>query len=345
MKKWALLVYLFILLLALMPSINAQEGEDLETYCYNCHINQEDPRINTPPKEWKDSIHSKNAVGCDQCHGRFHTQIRENLTRRDYVLACLRCHKFDGSSPMSPSSDFYQLAELVGSESEIKITFSHGTSGISKASLKEGKPEPPVCADCHNPHGTRSVSEAESWVSHQEVTETCGGREGRECHDSENVSEAYSMVNAVVTFEESFHGKLKTTGVEEAAGCKDCHAQNYTMAHNILPQTDPSSPVHESNVGKICAGCHGDLMLTAWITSGTLHADSSRLHLRGGIPTSVKYKTGGYYIGPFFFGPFDVVVYTYKFMVFLLLMVMTIMLSLFTLDLARKISEGREHRK
>lgn len=337
----AFFIPFFIAVFLLFP-LHAQDSVPLWDYCYNCHINQEDARLNIPPREWSTSIHNERGVTCDQCHGLFHTKLRDVLTKRDYVIACLRCHKLDGSEPRSPDSDFYGLASLFeGTSSDVK--FSHGIGGISRDSLHDGKPEPAVCADCHEPHGTKKVDDPSSWVYTDNVEETCAGRGDRKCHDNDEVAEAYGIVNAVKTYEESFHGKQKVIGMKKVPICTDCHAFNSSVAHAIKSKMDPSSPVNMENVGQVCSQCHGKLMLTAWITPGTLHADSTRLHLTGGIPTSIKFKKGGYYVGPFYFGPFDIVVYTYRFMVFLLLMVMSLMLSLFTLDLARKISERRHH--
>ena len=71
------------------------------------------------------------------------------------------------------------------------------------------------------------------------------------CHgDSALMKKSNLTTVAVETYEETSHGKIRKLGVP-SAGCADCHG-----AHNILPEEDPKSSIHEENLKKICSKCH-----------------------------------------------------------------------------------------
>jgi cytochrome b subunit of formate dehydrogenase len=54
-----------------------------------------------------------------------------------------------------------------------------------------------------------------------------------------------------VSYTNSIHGILKARGEEAAPSCVDCHG-----SHNILPPTNPKSPLYYSNLIKTCGECH-----------------------------------------------------------------------------------------
>jgi hypothetical protein len=56
------------------------------------------------------------------------------------------------------------------------------------------------------------------------------------------------------TYQDTFHSQLGLLGgYVETARCWDCHG-----AHNILPESDPNSPVNPANLIKTCGRCHAD---------------------------------------------------------------------------------------
>lgn len=60
--------------------------------------------------------------------------------------------------------------------------------------------------------------------------------------------------DVVATYQESVHGQARAEGVQEAAGCADCHGS----PHGIRKARDPSSSVYHLNLPRTCGACHGD---------------------------------------------------------------------------------------
>ncbi|HVN84507.1 MAG TPA: cytochrome b/b6 domain-containing protein [Candidatus Binatia bacterium] len=63
--------------------------------------------------------------------------------------------------------------------------------------------------------------------------------------------------DAVSAYNESVHGKARASGFTEAAVCGDCHGN----IHEVVPHTDPASPVHFSHLAATCAHCHANAAL------------------------------------------------------------------------------------
>lgn len=55
-------------------------------------------------------------------------------------------------------------------------------------------------------------------------------------------------------FNSSVHSKARYGGDADAPSCQSCHG----MAHDIVPVTDPSSPVSKKNLPDTCAACHSN---------------------------------------------------------------------------------------
>lgn len=96
------------------------------------------------------------------------------------------------------------------------------------------------CVSCHKnaetfPH--KPLDPQEKITTKADLNEKCAS-----CHQG-YVVESYNR---------SFHGIAVTNGYEDAAGCTDCHGD----VHNILPASDPNSPIAAANLAKTCDSCH-----------------------------------------------------------------------------------------
>lgn len=90
----------------------------------------------------------------------------------------------------------------------------------------------PVCADCHSPH---NIVAPESLEFRRSIIDLCS-----RCHGGRSD-----------TYLDSYHGKAFVLGKTDTATCTDCHG-----GHEILPESDPGSRVHEDNLVAMCGECH-----------------------------------------------------------------------------------------
>jgi formate dehydrogenase gamma subunit len=86
------------------------------------------------------------------------------------------------------------------------------------------------CVDCH-----KDVKESPHQAEPKKIT--CV-----DCH-----------ADAAKAYQHSFHAQQKKADGTPAATCVDCHAS----AHDILPASDPKSPINHANIPATCGHCHG----------------------------------------------------------------------------------------
>lgn len=79
-----------------------------------------------------------------------------------------------------------------------------------------------------------------------------------ECHADVEVMNFYGIrTDQLARYKTSVHGKkLLLEGDNRVAACSDCHGY-----HDVLPVSDPGSPVYPSNLPKTCNQCHGNAKL------------------------------------------------------------------------------------
>jgi predicted CXXCH cytochrome family protein len=105
--------------------------------------------------------------------------------------------------------------------------------GIHGKAVVAGNLNAPVCTDCHTAHG---IVEPTSADFRMQSTPVCGS-----CH-----RDKFS------TYRDTFHSQLGLLGgYVETARCWDCH-----QAHEVLPTSDPRSPVAAANLVTTCGHCH-----------------------------------------------------------------------------------------
>jgi hypothetical protein len=144
--------------------------------------------------------------------------------------------------------------------SDLECLFCHGKSNIfqitSDGAVRSVYVDPEewsqdihqrskmVCVDCH--------TNANPYVHFREgfIDVDCA-----RCHPEEE--EEYQK-NIHLTFTTITSGK-------ELPSCHHCHSRHY-----VLPQDNSSSSVHESNVGKTCAECHAEVMMTGLLKGASL---------------------------------------------------------------------------
>jgi hypothetical protein len=228
----------------------AREAGSVEAAsCTDCHGTHD-----IRPKSDPDSMthHLNIAATCARCHGNAEIIARGNLPR-DMTRAfadsihgtvleksglmvaptCTSCHgAHDIRSPGDPQSrvGMGNVASTCGSCHEGIARQFEG--GVHAAVLKTGSRTAPACQTCHTAH---SISRSESRGWQLSVINQCGT-----CH-AERMS----------TFRDTFHGQVSSLGARSAAGCADCHG-----AHEILPASDPMSPIAPANLVKTCGQCH-----------------------------------------------------------------------------------------
>jgi cytochrome b subunit of formate dehydrogenase/nitrate/TMAO reductase-like tetraheme cytochrome c subunit len=148
------------------------------------------------------------------------------------VLSLLFCacsaraqHKLKDEDCLSCHSDATMTTDVNGAKVSLFVDakkLKHSIHGSMFA-----------CVDCH-----KDVKSLVHETTPQKVT--CA-----QCHADDH--DAYSH---------STHAKITKSG-KPAAGCEDCHGG----VHEILPSTDPKSPVNHANIPYTCGRCHGQKFL------------------------------------------------------------------------------------
>ncbi len=107
------------------------------------------------------------------------------------------------------------------------------------------------CIDCHARNGDMTTilqaSHPSSTVNRNNIAETCG-----RCHGDKSVMQGSGISDRpFLSYRESVHAKALAQGNTSAAVCTDCH-----NSHDILPASDPRSPIAKVNIPATCSKCH-----------------------------------------------------------------------------------------
>jgi nitrate/TMAO reductase-like tetraheme cytochrome c subunit len=164
----------------------------------------------------------------DSIHGR--ALMRSGLTVAPSCVSCHGAHDIASKTESASKVHRLALADTCGACHEgIERQYVGGRHG---GLVQNGDPRAPVCADCHSAHGIQRADEA-GWKV--EVISECG-----HCH-----------TDKLHTYRDTFHGQVTELGFARVATCADCHG-----AHEMLPASDPRSPVSAARVVATCQKCH-----------------------------------------------------------------------------------------
>lgn len=231
---------------ALPVSVHANAGKQV---CMTCHA---DVHAIVPVKNPKSPVYPLNMPRtCGACHGdkkfardhnlpdvysQYMDSIHGFALTRDGLLVAATCSGCHGSheilDPKNPKSRTNRVnipATCGGCHQGIEQSYAAGSHGKALAA-KNAKA--PVCTNCHSAHQIANVNDASFQMK---TTATCGG-----CH-----KEKFG------TYRDTFHSQVSALGFVETAHCWDCHGE-----HEVLPKSDPKSPVAPANMVRTCGKCH-----------------------------------------------------------------------------------------
>jgi hypothetical protein len=164
----------------------------------------------------------------DSIHGR--ALLRSGLTVAPTCVSCHGAHDVVHKTESASRVHRSKLAATCGGCHEgIKLQYVGGMHGTL---VQNGDPRAPVCEDCHSAHAITRV-DAEAWKV--DVIRECG-----HCH-----------TDKLGTYRDTFHGQVTELGFARVATCADCHG-----AHQMLPASDPRSPVSADRRVQTCQKCH-----------------------------------------------------------------------------------------
>jgi cytochrome b subunit of formate dehydrogenase len=154
---------------------------------------------------------------CHRSHGVFPADDERSSVHAAQVgETCAACHRFIGE----------QLRQSVHGPQP-------GPEGTAQQAAPGSKVTPAAtCTDCHQGH---DQPHPDSPRFRRQIPGACGN-----CHAE--LSKGYGI---------SLHGQLSDLGYGPAAECADCHG-----SHNIVPLSDPSSPMAPENRMETCRRCH-----------------------------------------------------------------------------------------
>ena len=128
--------------------------------------------------------------------------------------------------------------------------FAEYKESVHGRAVAEGLRDAPVCTDCHGEHDILGPDQPNSVISAARLSfATCG-----RCHGDERLARKFGFpADRLPSYADSYHGLAARSGALTVANCASCHG-----VHNILPSTDPRSPVHKANLAATCGKCHLD---------------------------------------------------------------------------------------
>ena len=194
--------------------------------CFTCHEDDASARANGSPVVVKPAVYDASV----------HSE-----------LACVDCHQ-DLAKAEFPHAETLAKVDCAVCHAETADKYK---AGVHARARQGGSPYAASCSDCHGKHDTKPQSDPTSTTHHLAQAATCG-----KCHgNAEIIAKGGIPADVTKLFADSIHGKvLARSGLVVAPTCSDCH-----RAHDILPPTDPKSPVAMANVPSTCGRCHEGL--------------------------------------------------------------------------------------
>jgi predicted CXXCH cytochrome family protein len=231
----------------LTGSVHANRAEHP---CTSCHG---DAHAIFPKSDPRSAVYPLNIPHtCGACHGNggmankhglpsvyplYIDSIHGFALSKEGLLVAANCQSCHGShhilSHKDPQSPTYKanVPKTCGNcHAGITADYMGGVHGKAVAA---GHLDAPVCSDCHTAHAIEQPTAA---AFRMQSTPICGN-----CH-----KDKFS------TYRDTFHSQLGSLGgYVETARCWDCHG-----AHNVLPASDPRSPIAPANLINTCGRCH-----------------------------------------------------------------------------------------
>jgi len=218
--------------------------------CTSCHG---DAHSIFPKDDPRSAVYPLNIPRtCGACHGNDAMARKHGLPNvypmyidsihgfalsKEGLLVAANCQSCHGShhilSHKDPQSPTYKanIPKTCGN-CHAGITANY-MGGVHGKAMSAGNLKAPVCTDCHTAHAILQPTEA---AFRMQSTPICGS-----CH-KEKLS----------TYRDTFHSQLGSLGgYVETARCWDCHG-----AHDVLPASDPRSPIAKANLVATCGRCH-----------------------------------------------------------------------------------------
>jgi predicted CXXCH cytochrome family protein len=203
--------------------------------CLDCHAkpglrktlaNGESLSLYIAPEQFANSMHNGSAAGCGGCHSQIDEQTH-GKAGHESAMASKRSHAVES---METCRDCHQK------------TMKKYEDSVHSALLHTGSAKAPLCADCHNPHATKSQKQASPTGSPDDVL--C-----QQCH--KEVAKAFTA---------SVHG---TDG--ENLECKDCH-----RTHDIK-----AASAGDHLRGQ-CLSCHKEAVTShaTWLPNAGRHLEA-----------------------------------------------------------------------
>jgi len=217
--------------------------------CLDCHGNPHGMRAKIDPKSRVYPLNLPRT--CGTCHGNpelakkygfpdvyplYMDSIHGFALTTDGLLVaatCASCHgAHDILSRKDPKSRTFHKnvpATCGGCHAGVQAAYLAGAHG---AAMIAGRPNAPVCTDCHTTHEIAHVAIANWQVK---TVATCGN-----CHK-----------DRLHSYRDTFHGQVTQLGFVATARCWNCHG-----VHEILRASNPKSKVAPANLPTTCGKCH-----------------------------------------------------------------------------------------
>lgn len=242
------------------------EGEKDAPWCKDCHGSHDIKGVNDPqsityrlniPKmcavcHQNPEITKRYNIPVKEPYKLYHLSVHGIAIEQKGLMEAAVCTDCHGAHTLQPAEDprseiyKYNVPETCGKcHSDVTETYEESVHGKA---LAEKLPNAPVCTDCHSEHNILPPENKASTIYGANLSKTTCPR----CHSAEYLSEKYGIISQKKTpFLDSYHGAASRAGVTVVANCASCHGY-----HDILPSSDPKSPINKNNLDKTCGKCH-----------------------------------------------------------------------------------------
>lgn len=213
--------------------------------CLDCHARNNDQTTILRAEDPGSTVNRANLPQtCGTCHQDYQASFQHSIhglkldenENRQKAASCADCH---GSHSITSGRDIGSPTNRLNTASAVCIKCHQDTVADYQISahgtaLRSGNDKAPSCITCHT-----AVSHLDAPLSLRDFNmrsvTTCSS-----CHEAQAPS-----------YRDTFHGRANALDFKPAASCADCHTP-----HRNLPESDPRSSVHISNLAQTCSACH-----------------------------------------------------------------------------------------